>query len=121
MSRASSENKEVNGKRKPNVYERAIIRYDKVNDGLTGTLTNLRDCLEDDFRPNTGLSFVLRDDGGYLVIIKRMDGLKKELMMAYGEDIIDALLAIDKRLGSAEWKVDIPWDQKVAKKKSNQG
>jgi len=66
-------------------------------------------AVEDDFRPNTGLNLLRRDDGGYLAIIKRDDNLESQVMMAYGEDVFDALLALNRKVAKGSWRKDTPY------------
>lgn len=90
-------------------YERAQKRYDDLRGHLAREVSNLVGAVEDDFRPNTRLQFIRRDDGGYLAIIKRDNDLINEVMIAYGEDLWVALLAINKKLAASEWQVDTPY------------
>lgn len=116
MSGRSSEQYQSKGKKKLNTYERAAAKYGAIHQAITGNLPDLGSAMEDDFNPNTGLSFVRRADGGYLGILKRDCDLNKQLIMAYGDDIIDAMMGLEKKLKSGKWQKDIPWDQKKLKK-----
>jgi len=113
MSRRSEEGLNASRSKRTNPYQRAIERYDAIRNTLVGEVSNLLGAIEDDHAPNTGLSFIRRDDGGYLAIAKRNNDLVDQVVMAYGEDLIDALLNLNKKISAGTWKKDTPWKPPV--------
>lgn len=118
MSRRSSESGGAFSKGRKNPYERAIERYDKLREGFVTSTSNLLGALEDDHRPNTGLTLSRRDDGGYMAVIKRMDELENQVMFAYGEDIFDALIKLNGKITKADWKKDKTYAERLAEKEA---
>lgn len=109
MSRRSAEAQAGKATGSKNPYERQLERYNMLRGGVVSATNNLLGALESDSAPCTGLNLIRRDDGGFLAIIKRDNDLIAEVMMAYGEDVWSALLALNKKLARADWKVDTPW------------
>ncbi len=118
MSRRSSEGQSGSREGHKSPYQRAIERYDALRKGFVTSTSNLLGALEDDHRPNTGLTLSRRDDGGYMAVIKRMDELENQVMFAYGEDIFDALLKLNGKITKAEWKKDKTYAERLAEKKA---
>lgn len=98
-------------------YEKAILRYNKLRDAWESVLGHVLYVLEDEMKPNTGLNITRRDDGGFLAILKRDDDMRKEVIMAYGDDQLDALLSLEKKVRGDKWKVDTPWSPPKNSKK----
>lgn len=90
-------------------YHREIERYDNIRDALSREASAFLATVEDDFNPFTGLTLSRRDDGGYLAIAKRDRDLDKEVMFAYGEDVVSAIIELSKKLKHSDWKTDKPW------------
>lgn len=94
--------------RRESPLERALRRYDDLRDHFATHLSNFVGMVDDPDDPCTGISFSRRDDGGFLVIMKRDNDMNKEIMFCYGEDFWLALLKANSQLAVKEWSVDKP-------------
>lgn len=96
-------------------YQRKMARYDRIDEAFERSVPRLREAMLDQHAPLIGLTIKRMPHGGMFIVIVRDNDLKEEEMLSGGEDLIDALMAIDVKLNKSSWKTKKPWEPDKAK------
>ncbi len=78
-------------------------------EGLAEVLPNIVDALNDDLNPCIDLRLKIRDDGSYLTLIKREFEIEEQVLFHVGDEPIEALHGLDKKVERGVWKVSLPF------------
>lgn len=90
-------------------YARKAARYARIRSALATDLSNFVGFIEDNPEPCMGFTLSRRDEGGYLIVMKRVVDLEHQVMFARGLDIIDTLMEANGKLAAGEWRVNKPY------------
>lgn len=96
-------------------YQRKMARYDRIDEAFDRSVPRLREAILDEHSPLIGMTIKRMPHGGMFIVIVRDNDLKEEEMLSGGEDLIDALMAIDVKLNKSDWKPKKKWDPSKAK------
>lgn len=80
-------------------------RIEKLAKTAAATYSNLYHVAQNDEAPLIEYKLKRRDDGSWLVIMKREKGIDIEVMFAGGEDVWEAIDRSNGKLAASEWRV----------------
>ena len=92
-----------------NPYQRAIDRYDNIYDTFASEVSNFLGFINDADNPCTGFSFSRRDEGGFLIVMKRMEDMTAQVMFARSDDVISTVIEANRKLSAGAWREAKPW------------
>ena len=107
MSAAKNSRDEAAARTDP--YARKAARYERIRSALAADLSNFLGYIEDNPEVCMGFTLSRREEGGYLIVLKRVRDLTDEVMFARGLDIIDTLMEGNGKISAGDWKANKPY------------
>lgn len=95
-----------------NPHERAALNYATLEQAFATVADTLLDAWMDPHAPLIKMNCKRMDHGGMLIVLVRDNDTVTEDIMTGGEDILDAMLGMSKKLKRSDWKVAKEWPPK---------
>ncbi|AXH78383.1 MAG: hypothetical protein [Circular genetic element sp.] len=100
---------ERKSRKKLNPYERALLAYTAIAESIAAHAEALFEAMEDDHKPLIGINLKRMDHGGWLAIAVRDNDMVREDVLTGGQDPVDALIMLSKKIKRKGFKVADVW------------
>jgi len=69
----------------------------------------LNQFMSDEINVPLDLRIKIREDGSYLGVLKREDGIEEQVLFSVGDSVIEVMVSFETVLKKARWKQSAPW------------